>query len=103
MHLVDLAPAAEDDLDQIWQYTFEKWGFDQAETYFDLIVACCQAVGAGEATPKRVNGLPGHILVHRCEHHYIFVLIETARPIILAILHGRMDFVARLQERLPKL
>ena len=39
------------------------------------------------------------IYVHRCEQHYIFFLPNEG-PIVLAILHARMDFMRRLQERL---
>jgi toxin ParE1/3/4 len=35
--------------------------------------------------------LPDGIRIHRCEHHYIVWLAED-RPIIIAILHERMDF-----------
>jgi plasmid stabilization system protein ParE len=27
------APRAQTDLDEIWDYTVDRWGFDQAETY----------------------------------------------------------------------
>lgn len=52
-----LSLAAEEDLLGIWRYTYETWGFGQAETYFD-------------------------------------------QPIIIAILHERMDFVRQLKDRL---
>lgn len=96
----DITLAAEDDLTGIWLYTHEKWGFEQAETYFDAIQTCCNAIGSGHARPKRIDGLPEDARVHRCEQHYIFFLTGTTRPIIFAILHGRMDFLARLGERL---
>jgi toxin ParE1/3/4 len=64
-----------------------------------LIVSCCKAVVCGKARSKPVDGLLDGILVHRCEQHYIFFM-GTDRPIILAILHGRMDFMRRLRDRL---
>lgn len=99
MRNFELTLAAEEDLTGIWLYTHDTWGFDQAEKYYDQIVSCCEAVGSGKARSKPVKGLTDNINVHRCEQHYIFFL-PSERPIILAILHGRMDFVARLQERL---
>lgn len=45
MQSYDLTLAAEEDLRDIWRYTYETWGFEQAETYFDRIEACCEAVG----------------------------------------------------------
>lgn len=94
----DLTRAAEEDLTGIWLHTHGTWGLDQADKYFDLIVACCEAVGRGTASSKPVGGLSGNIHVHRCERHYIF-FIGDFRPVILAILHGRMDFLEHLKER----
>jgi toxin ParE1/3/4 len=34
-----LTPAAEQDLEAIWLYTFEQWGIDQAHHYTDELVA----------------------------------------------------------------
>lgn len=99
MRYVHLTTAAEEDLTGIWLYSYETWGFDQAEKYYDQIVSCCEAVGRGKARSKPVEGLADNIHVHRCEQHYIFFLSNEC-PIVLAILHGRMDFIARLQERL---
>lgn len=43
--------------------------------------------------------MPDGIRIHRCEHHYI-VWLYGDRPVIIAILHERMDFVLRLKDRL---
>lgn len=94
----DLTQAAEEDLTGIWLHTHATWGLDQADNYFDLIVACCEAIGRGTALSKIVDGLTSGIRVHRCEQHYIF-FIDNTRPVVLAILHGRMDFLERLKER----
>lgn len=99
MRNVELTKSAEEDLTEIWLYTFETWGFDQAEKYYDQITTCCKAIGTGKAPSKLVAGLTDNIHVHRCEAHYIFFL-SNERPIIIAILHGRMDFIVRLHDRL---
>lgn len=95
----DLTLAAETDLRDIWRYTYKTWGFDQAEKYFDQIEACCEAVGDGRARSKVLEGLQEGVLIHHCEHHVIVWLAGT-RPVIIAILHERMDFVRRLKSRL---
>lgn len=101
MSPVALTLAAQEDLTGIWLYTFKSWGVDQAEKYYDQIVSCCQAIGAGQARSKPVEGLVENVHVHRCQHHYIFFL-DTERPVILAVLNQRMDFIARLQNRLDQ-
>ena len=99
MPFYDLTLAAETDLRDIWRYTYKTWGFDQAEKYFDQIEACCEAVGDGRARSKVLEGLQEGVHIHRCEHHFI-VWLAGARPVIIAILHERMDFVRRLKSRL---
>lgn len=99
MRSFDLTLAAEDDLTGIWLYTHKTWGQSQAETYFDQIVACCESIGDATAKSKAVKGLSDDIHVYRCQHHYIFFMPEK-RPVILAILHERMDLLQRLRARL---
>jgi toxin ParE1/3/4 len=99
MQSYDLTLAAEEDLRDIWRYTYETWGFEQAETYFDRIEACCEAVGDRRTRAKTFDRLPDGVRIHRCEHHYI-VWLEEDRPVVIAILHERMDFVQRLKDRL---
>ena len=98
MRNINLTLAAEEDLTKVWLYTYDTWGLEQADKYYNQIVMCCEAIGDGSALSKLVEGLESDIHVHRCQHHYIFFLINE-RPIVLAILHERMDFVKRLQER----
>ena len=99
MQSYDLTLAAETDLRGIWRYTYETWGFEQAEKYFDQIEACCEAVGGGRASAKALDGLQDGVHIHRCGHHFIVWLVGS-RPIIIAILHERMDFMQRLRGRL---
>ena len=95
----ELTLATENDLRGIWQYTNDTWGLDQAETYFDKIEACFDAVGDRRARSKPIIGLPDGVRIHRREHHYI-IWLDSDRPIIIAILHERMDFMQRLKDRL---
>ena len=99
MNNYDLTLAAEEDLRSIWDYTFGRWGIDQADTYLDQIEACCAAISERSARERANDTLPEDIRVLRCEHHYIF-WITGDRPIVIAILHERMDLVNRLTDRL---
>ena len=55
MQSYDLTLAAEEDLRDIWRYTYETWGFEQAETYFDRIEACCRCTPIKENLRFRAN------------------------------------------------
>ncbi len=91
--------AAEEDLRGIWRYTYETWGLNQAETYFNQIEACCEGVGNRRAQSRALEGLPDGIRIHRCENHYI-VWLDEGLPVIIAVLHERMDVVKWLKDRL---
>ena len=95
----DLTHAAEEDLRGIWHYTHETWGAAQADTYLDRIKLCCEAIAAGRALSKSFQELPSDLHIHRCEHHYI-AWIAGDRPVVIAVLHERMDFARRLKSRL---
>ena len=99
MRSYDLTRPAETDLRDIWHYTYKTWGLEQADTYFDQIAACCDAVGDRRARSTALAGLQDGVHIHRCAHHVIVWLAE-ARPIIPAILHERMDFMRRLTRQL---
>lgn len=99
MQSYDLTLATEEDLRGIWRYTYETWGFEQAETYFARIEACFEAVGNRRAQSKAFEGLPDSLRIHICEHHYI-IWLDEERPVIIAILHERMDFMRWLKNRL---
>lgn len=96
---VDLTLADEEDLAEIWRYSFDRWGIKQADSYFDNLVECCEKITDGGVRSKTTEGLPLGVEVMRCQEHYIFFMPDD-RPIILAILHGSMDMVQQLKGRL---
>jgi plasmid stabilization system protein ParE len=50
-----LSPRAESDLDEIWDYTADRWGLDQAETYtrqlWERIEAVAENPALGQNAP----------------------------------------------------
>jgi toxin ParE1/3/4 len=83
----------------IWNYTFDKWGTTQADHYLRTLEAGFIKIAKKEAAEK--SPLPSYPTLRSvyCEHHYIFFL-KVDKPIILAILHEKMDFIRRLKKRL---
>jgi len=95
----DLTLAAEEDLRDIWRYTLETWGPEQADTYLDRLGDCLDEIGSRRAPRRSLPQLPDELCIHRCQRHYIFWL-EIDRPIIIAVLHVKMDVVQRLADRI---
>lgn len=95
----EITLAAEEDLREIWRYTLDTWGPEQADTYLVQIEDCLEAIGGGRVRSRSSQRLPGGVCVHRCQHHFIFWIVID-RPIIIAVLHEKMDVVRRLADRL---
>lgn len=95
----ELTLAAEEALRGIWRYTSETWGPEQADKYLDLLGECFDAIGNRRAAPIPLPQLPDEVCIHHCQRHYIFWL-AIDRPIIIAVLHEKMDVLQRLKDRL---
>ena len=91
--------SAREDLFDIWLYPQETWGEAQADAYQDALHLFCERIAAGPAQAKAVPGLDG-VRAHPCQHHYLFFVEQDSAVIIVAVLHGRMNLVERLRDRL---
>ena len=55
MKVIAFSPAAEADIGEIWDYSADRWGPDQADSYTDTIRDACYALarGAKQGRPLR--------------------------------------------------
>ena len=97
----ELAQAAEADLKNIALYTISEWGPEQAARYGAILDAHLTAIADGKARTRIFLRHRPELRVSRIKYHYVFHLIrEKQCPIILAVLHQRMDLMSRLRDRL---
>ncbi len=96
-----LTLAAEADLREIARYTLRQWGARQQQRYAELLEACFQDIASGRASSKTFSERYPEVRVTRCQEHYVFSLFpEGKTTLIIAVLHGRMDILSRLEARL---
>jgi toxin ParE1/3/4 len=96
-----LTKAAEVDLRDVIRYTRRQWGDAQARRYVSQLQSCAAALAAGDGRHRDMGDLYPGLRMMRCEHHYIFCLPRPETPaLIVAILHERMDLIARIAGRL---
>ncbi len=101
MRQYELTPSAQEDLKEIARYTLTKWGKKQSLHYAELLDAGFRKIAAKNVNFRTFSKRYPQILVSRCEHHYIFyVHPDNKPPRIIAVLHERMDMLARLKNRL---
>ena len=96
-----LTTGAEADLREIIRYTRRQWGADQVRRYVGQLERGIADLAAGKRPSKALTAIHPDLRMARCEHHYLFCLIrENAPALIIAILHERMNLIARVADRL---
>ena len=101
MRFYELTKSTEADLEEITRYTIEQWGEQKAEGYLRKLSKCFQKIADHEIVSRTFSKLYPQVFVTRCEHHFVFYLHTKGKPpIILAVLHERMNMLTRLTERL---
>ncbi|MEK6746605.1 MAG: type II toxin-antitoxin system RelE/ParE family toxin [Pseudomonadota bacterium] len=96
----ELSPDAIKDIREIWNYTVDKWGEKQANNYIKNIFECFEEIIARDVVYKKLFIDDKEIKLVRHEHHYIFFIVKKD-PIIVRVLHKKMDFISALNKRLP--
>jgi toxin ParE1/3/4 len=97
-----LARPAQDDLRAIARYTLKEWGKAQSLRYAASLERCFLQIAARTVFSRPLFERYPELRVSRCEHHYVFYLQgEDRPPRIIAVLHEKMDMLARLKNRLP--
>ncbi|SMO92649.1 toxin ParE1/3/4 [Saccharicrinis carchari] len=90
---------AIDDLNDIWEYTFEKWSENQADKYYSTIKFACKAIGENPDLGKVYAGISRSLLGLKSGKHIIFYHLISENEIeVIRILHERMDLKNRLTE-----
>ena len=93
-----ISQQAIEDLDKIWLYTFNKWSKEQADRYFDLIIAEIEFIADNYLIGKSVEETRQNYRVTKIKSHLIFYRkVENEIVEIVRILQQRMDIKKRLK------
>ena len=60
MNRVAFSPAAQADLEQIWDYTCDRWDADQAERYIRALQRAVERVADNPSIGRSCSTLPGN-------------------------------------------
>ncbi|MEO8149117.1 MAG: type II toxin-antitoxin system RelE/ParE family toxin [Bacteroidia bacterium] len=94
-----LTNKASDDLSEIWNYTYEAWSENQADKYYELLIAAFKEIAKNPDIGKHYEEISTELLGIRVGKHIVFYRQANFREIeILRILHERMDLKSRMQE-----
>lgn len=86
-----LSPAAQRDLEDIFDYTVAEWGLPQAFRYIDQIEAACIAVAEAPQAAVACDHIRAGYRRRTVQRHAIYFRPEPYGAAIIRILHDRME------------
>ena len=92
-----LREAALTDLEDIWQYTFETWGVDQADHYVQTLLTRCEWLAEQPQLGKvRDDIKPGYFCFPEGRHLVFYKQMNSGIDVI-GFPHQSMDVVRHLE------
>jgi toxin ParE1/3/4 len=91
-----LSLRAEQDLEEIWAYTFCTWSREQADQYHADIIAAIEGLARGERNGRSVHDIRAGYLKYAVGLHFLFYRLTADHLDVVRILHQRMDVSAHL-------
>ena len=93
-----ISQQAIEDLDKIWIYTLNKWSKEQADRYYDLIIAEIECIAENYLIGKSAEQTRKNYRVTKMKSHLIFYRkVDNEIVEIVRVLHQRMDIKKRLK------
>ena len=87
-----LSPRAQADLASVWDYSAERWGEGQAETYVRSIQAAIQTVSADPRRARPCDEIRAGYRRFVVGSHILFYRVVDGGVVdVVRILHQRMD------------
>ncbi len=87
------------DLEEIWLYTVEKWSIEQADRYYNLIIAEIEFICKNIHSGRPLDYIKKGYRVSKLKSHLIFYRISSEQIIeVIRILHESMDIPNRLND-----
>ncbi|WP_396602664.1 type II toxin-antitoxin system RelE/ParE family toxin [Algibacter sp. R77976] len=93
-----ISQQAIEDLNKIWIYTLNKWSKEQADRYYDLIIAEIEFIADHYLTGKSAEQTRKNYRFSKIKSHLIFYRkVDNEIVEIVRVLHQRMDIKKRLK------
>ena len=88
---------AEQDLLDIWMYTFSEWGEQQADNYLDELDTAIQLLAEQPLMCRERLEFAPPVRIHRHAHHLVVYLALDDGINIVRVLHESMDVDSQLE------
>jgi toxin ParE1/3/4 len=87
-----LSPRAQADIDDIWDYTADRWSDDQAERYTEDIRHAIEAIARDPRRGRPCDHIRRGYRKYSVGAHVLFFRVVGDGIEVVRILHQRMDF-----------
>ncbi len=91
-----LRPKAHRDLNDIWDYSVETWGYDQAEKYLRAMNRTFQMLSEKPDLGRLYDEVHRGIRVYPSGRHLVFYFATDDGIDVVRVLHERMDVSSHL-------
>ena len=92
-----ISAKAVEDLEQIWEYTFEKWSSDQADRYYKLLIDEIEFISNDMSSGKSMKHLKEGYKASIVKSNMIFFRRKDEITEIIRILHQKMDVESNIK------
>ncbi|WP_433603730.1 type II toxin-antitoxin system RelE/ParE family toxin (plasmid) [Nocardia sp. CA-135953] len=87
-----LSPAAQADLEQIWDYTAQRWDADQAEEYLRALQRAIERAAVNPRIGQACDEIrPGYLKLAAGSHMLFYRVTADGEVDVVRVLHQRMD------------
>lgn len=84
-------PRAARDLDEIWEFSFRRWGPERADHYLRRIEAKAAALARGELSGTKADDVRPRLRRLVVRSHVIWFRVERDRVRVVRVLHQSRD------------
>lgn len=88
----ELSPRAKADVEEIWDYTEERWGTDRAERYIKELQQAIETVAHDPGRARSCDDIRPGYRRFSAGSHVIFFRVSGDHIEVVRVLHQRMDF-----------
>jgi toxin ParE1/3/4 len=93
-----LSPRARLDIADIWDYTAEHWGVDQAEEYVRMLQQTIETLTRERYKGRSIEDVRSEYRKYPAGSHVIFYRMKGEHIEVVRILHRRMDVERHLSD-----
>jgi toxin ParE1/3/4 len=91
---------AVEDLEGIWNYTFDTWSENQADAYYLMLLDYCKVIAHKPELGRNYSEIAENLSGFKSGRHIIFYRKTGENEVeIIRILHEQMDLKHRLSEK----